>query len=150
MNARQKLAISCFIEATRELRESGVIRSHRYLGDLGEFLCADTFGIDLAKNLREVGHDGLRKSLKVQIKYNGGSKTNIDLGDPNEYDEVYVILGKESAARPIIHDADYLVYLLSSEEVRGLRTSSGGYSCGKGGLPSKPARVIYLENNGTA
>ena len=146
MNNTQRRAIRNFFAAINELRETEVIRSHRYLGDLGEFLCADAFGIDLAQNLRQVGHDGMREDLRVQIKYNGGSKTNIDLGDPAEYDEVYVVLGVESVARPIAHLADYLIYVLSSEEVFAMRTPKGKYSCGKRQLPAEPAHTIYLEN----
>ena len=150
MDTRQKEAIARFSASIKELREAGVIRSHRYLGDLGEFLCADAFGIDLAKNLREVGHDGLREKLKVQIKYNGGAKTNIDLGDPAEYEEVYIVLGKNSVARPTEHPADYLVYVLSSAEVHAMRTPKGKYSCGKGQLPALPARAIYVHSSAPA
>lgn len=90
MNPRQTLALRSFALAVKELRDAEVTRSHRYLGDIAEFLCADAFGINLATDLRQVGHDGIRENLKVQIKYNGSEKTNVDLGDPRHYDEVYI------------------------------------------------------------
>jgi hypothetical protein len=134
MNLQQKEAITNFHSAIKELRNVGVIRSDRYLGDLGEFLCADEFGINLATNLREVGHDGLRNTIKVEIKYGGGSKKNIDLGNPNNYEEVYIVLGKESVIRPIVDDADFLVYKLSATQVKLCHLVSKAdntYSCAK-------------------
>lgn len=72
------------------------MRSDRYLGDLAEFLCADALDIDLASNLRKIGHDGTRVEVRVQVKYGGGKKTNVDLGDPDTYQEIYIVLGEES------------------------------------------------------
>jgi hypothetical protein len=109
--------LKSFAAAVKELKDSEVIRSDRYLGDIAEFLCADAYGINLTTNLREVGHDGLREELKVQIKYAGGTKTNMDFGDPAKYDEVYVVLGKGSFVRRFPHDADFLIYKNTSDEV---------------------------------
>lgn len=107
MNSRQQLAITKFKASIKELKDSGVIRSHRYLGDLAEFPCADALKIDLATNLRQAGHDGMRAQLRAQIKYGGGAKTNVDLGSPLTYEEVYVVLGKDSVVRSHPHDADF-------------------------------------------
>lgn len=131
MNERQQRALLRFNSSIEELKSASVIRSDRYLGDIAEFLCADAYGIDLATNQRQAGHDGFRQDLKVQIKYGGGKKTNMDLGDPSTYDEVYVVLGKGSIVRKHVHPADFLVYRLTAEEVRNIGTTPGGrYSCG--------------------
>lgn len=140
------LALRSFTSAVKELGAAGVTRSHRYLGDIAEFLCADAFGINLAQNLREVGHDGTREQIKVQIKYNGSKKTNVDLGNPLHYEEVYIVLGPESVVRPISHSAEFLVYRFTSDEVARMRTPNGKYSCAKGQLPSAPLQVIYLKD----
>jgi hypothetical protein len=146
MNPRQILALRSFTSAVKELGAAGVTRSHRYLGDIAEFLCADAFGINLAKNLREVGYDGHREQIKVQIKYNGSKKTNVDLGNPLHYQEVYIVLGPESVVRPIFHLAEFLVYRFTSDEVMHMRTAKGKYSCAKGQLPSAPLKAIHIED----
>jgi hypothetical protein len=151
MNQRQRLAITNFAVSIRELKNAGVIRSDRYLGDLAEFLCADAFGIDLATNLRQAGHDGMREQLRVQIKYGGGTKTNMDLGDPATYEEVYVVLGKESVVRSFSHDADFLIYKLTADEVLAMgQTNKGKYSCGATPFCRPPDLPISLSNGGDA
>jgi hypothetical protein len=149
MNSRQQAALSAFHRGIKELKASGVIRSHRYLGDIAEFLCARAFGIDLATNQREAGHDGLRETVKVQIKFGGGKKTNMDLGDPDAYEELYVVLGRESVVRHSGYDGDYLVYKLTADEVRGMQVKSGKYSCGTTRFSGKPNLVISLEDLAT-
>lgn len=145
MKELQRLALVGFRSSIEKLKAAGVIRSDRYLGDIAEFLCADAYGIDLATNLRQAGHDGLRQDLRVQIKYGGGKKTNVDLGDPSTYDEVYVVLGRDSVVRTYAHMADFLVYRLTAEEVRNIGTTLGGkYSCGAGQFMGPADRAISL------
>jgi hypothetical protein len=145
MDERQQRALIRFNNSIRELKAAGVIRSDRYLGDIAEFLCADAFGIDLATNQRQAGHDGFRQNMKVQIKYGGGKKTNMDLGDPSTYDEVYVVLGKDSVVRKHVHPADFLVYRLTADEVRNIGTTPGGsYSCGTSQFDRPADRCISV------
>ena len=146
MNNRQKAAIEAFATAISGLKEADVIRSHRYLGDIAEFLCADAFGIALSDNLREEGHDGMRGGVKVQVKYGGGKKTNVDLGNPDEYEEIYIVLGLESVVRTAGYDGDFVVYKLTSDEVRTMRTPKGKYSCGRGPLSRTPDICISMAN----
>ena len=146
MDPRQKAALTKFAEAVTELKAAGVIRSDRYLGDVAEFLCADAFGIHLEKNLREGGHDGHRGTLKVQVKFGGGKKTNVDLGDPNVYDELFVVLGQGSVVRSARFDGDFLVYKLTAEEVRGMKRPGGKYSCGSARFSCTPDHVIRLND----
>ena len=145
MKDRQKRAIGRFAGAIDELKDAGVIRSHRYLGDIAEFLCADLFGIVLSQNLREAGHDGMRGKLRVQVKYGGGKKTNVSLGNPDEYDEIYIVLGRESVVRMEGHDEDFVVYKLTPDEVRTkTKTRNGTYSCGRS--LGNPVGVISMKD----
>jgi hypothetical protein len=146
MNSRQSAAIKDFARAVNELKEAEVIRSHRYLGDIAEFLCKDAFGIDLATNLRQVGHDGLRGEVRAEVKYGGGTKTNVGLGNPDDYDEIYVVLGQESVVRAPDYEGDFLVYIFTAEEARAMKTPGGNYSCGKSHFEKAPHRVISLED----
>ncbi|MFY0523693.1 hypothetical protein ACN28I_11075 [Archangium gephyra] len=146
MNPRQSAASKDFARAINELKKAGVIRSHRYLGDIAEFLCADAFGIDLATNLRQVGHDGLRGKVRAEVKYGGGKKTNVDLGNPDAYDEVYVVLGRESVVRAPVHEGDFLVYIFTADEARAMKTPGGSYSCGASYFEKAPQHVISLED----
>ncbi len=149
MNSSQVTAIRKFTETVAELREQGIVRSHRYLGDLGEFLCAEVFAIDLTTNLRQPGLDGWRGELPVQIKYHGGKSTTVDLGDPAHYDEVYVVLGPDSVIRPDGYVEEFLIYQLSAAQVRKFASENGNYYCTERRLPEKPTRCIGLSNTGT-
>lgn len=151
MNQEQRIALLKFGSAIQELMDCGVIRSHRYLGDIAEFLCADEFGVVLENNLREVGHDGVVNESRVQIKFGGGKKTNIDLGNPASYDEVLVVLGKESVVRTHVSNADFLVYRLTADEVRALGTTRNGkYSCGSAQFAKLPDREVSLVSKENA
>lgn len=146
MAPHQKQAITGFISAVEILRNSGVVRSHRYLGDIGEFLCADSFGIDLASNLRQAGYDGVIENRLVQIKYHGGKSTTVNLGDPAHYDEVFVVLGPDSVIRPDGFSEEFLVYQLSATSVREFGSENGNYFCTDGRLPFQPTCCISLGN----
>lgn len=146
MNLDQKTALFAFGAAVDLLKQAKVIRSHRYLGDIAEFLCAELTGIDLSTNLRQVGHDGMRGELRAQIKYGGGKKTNMDLGNPANYDEIYVVLGKGSVLRTYPAPEEFIVYRLTSSHVTTLTPiANGRYSCGKRNFSRAPDFVITLS-----
>lgn len=148
MKSSHVVAITKFIDAVAELRAQGIVRSHRYLGDLGEFLCADAFAIDLEKNLRQAGRDGRRGRLLVQIKYHGGKSTTVNLGDPAHYDEVYVVLGPDSVIRPDGYVEEFLIYRLSAAQVREFAPENDNYYCTERRLPQQPTHRIGLSNIG--
>lgn len=125
MNNKQTSALKQFHASIEALRDAGIIRSHRYLGDIGEFLCATKYNIKLADNRRERFYDGRRESVLVQIKYHGGKSTTVNLGDPNSYGEVYLVLGPESGFRPQAEMAEFLIYRWDSAKVREIPTTSG-------------------------
>lgn len=104
MNEEQKEAIRDFFKSTEVLKNTGVIRSSSYTGDIAEFICADKLSITLAESQREKGLDGVDSAgRKVQIKYHGGkSGTNIIMNSYSEgdFDDLVVVLGPESRIRP--------------------------------------------------
>lgn len=133
MKPDQESAIAAFFEAVDKLEEVGVIRSSRFLGDIGEFLCADTFGISLVSGLREPGHDGFHKDLRVQVKFNNSpTGNNINVGNPEQYDELVVVIGARSKLREIEHQpGEFRFYRFTSDNVRPWRTARGSFYCAK-------------------
>jgi hypothetical protein len=84
MSPQQEAAISAFFDAVAVLEDLNVIRSSRFLGDIGEFLCSSAFGTALVPHLRQPGHDGLHGEERVQIKFNNSTKgNNIAVGNPD-------------------------------------------------------------------
>ncbi len=150
MSQKQRTALAGFFDAVRRLKETGVIRSKRYLGDIGEFLCADRFGIQLGQNLREQGYDGHLDGARVQVKYHGGRSTTADLGDPVHYREIFLVLGPDSVLRDDKRSEEFLVYRFSAVEVKGFLTNGGRYLCSKSKIPSQPACGISLAEYGVA
>ena len=148
MNPEQSNAIKQFMRAIHALRRTKVVRSGRILGDIGEFLCASHFGIELGNNLREEGFDGKLHDQLIQVKYHGGKSTTVNLGNPANDVEVFIVLGPESVLRPYGEKAEYLVYRLDAEAIKKCKTKGGNYHCTKNRLPSEPSARIDLETNG--
>ncbi|UMY49291.1 DUF6998 domain-containing protein [Pseudomonas azotoformans] len=133
MTLDQESALAAFFKAVDRLEEVGVIRSSRFLGDIGEFLCADAFGTVLVEELRQPGHDGVHDEKRVQIKFNNSpTGNNINLGNPEKYDEVVVVIGPRSKLRESEHQpGEFRFYRFSSSEVRPWRTGNNNFYCAK-------------------
>ncbi len=133
MTPEQESAIARFFEAVERLEELDVIRSSRFLGDIGEFLCADTFGTVLADELRLPGYDGTHEGKRVQVKFNNSpTGNNINVGDPDKYEELVVILGPRSKLREADHgQGEFRVYRFESNDVRPWCTGKNKYYCAK-------------------
>lgn len=146
MDAAIPKAISAFFDAASELRKLGVIRSDKYLGDLAEYICTHFYEIELASSGRQIGHDGIDCDGFVQVKYHGScTRTNIDLGNPDMYDHVLVVLGKTSLLRSSMYADDFLVYRMSSNSVRQYKNElTKTYSCGKKPFERNPDQVFNL------
>lgn len=135
---RQLEAIKAFFKAVEELKSSGVVRSHRYLGDIGEFICKKYLHLRLAKSRRQVGHDGEIDGKKVQVKYHGGKSTTVNCGDPSAYSLLLIVLGPKSVLRPKGVKGTFLVYQFASDEVIPFKKENGQYLCLKRNLPEVP------------
>lgn len=133
MTSDQKSAIAQFFQAVERLEELEVIRSSRFLGDIGEFLCADTFGTVLVDELRLPGHDGTHEGKRVQVKFNNSpTGNNINVGNPEKYEELVVVLGPKSKLREADHwPGEFRFYRFASEEVKPWRTLNNSFYCAK-------------------
>lgn len=146
MNKRQKDALYRFAESVKELKEAGVVRSDRYLGDVAEFLCADYLGLELEPNKRAQGHDAIKDGRRYQIKYGGGTKTNIALGDPKYYDEVLVVLGRDSVVRNDSVAGDFVIYRVPAAEVQSNHSAGKSkLSCGRKRFAGPLDYIINLQ-----
>lgn len=148
MTTDQESALAAFFKAVDRLEEVGVIRSSRYLGDIGEFLCADALGTVLAEQLRLPGHDGVHDNKRVQIKFNNSpTGTNINVGNPEEYDELVVVIGPRSKLRESEHQpGEFRFYRFASAEVIPWRTGEPeryNFYCAKG-------RIVNCTNKHVA
>jgi hypothetical protein len=135
---RQERALKDFFAAVQEMRESKIIRSGKYLGDIAEFICQVAFGIVLAKSGRQIGHDGMLGEDKVQVKYSGGSSRTVDCGDPHAYSILLIVVGPHSVMRGHGETGQFLIYQLSNTDVFALKKNDGKYHCGKKALPPQP------------
>jgi len=136
-----KKAIKDFFSAVDILKELDVMRSDRYLGDLGEYLARQCdYNIELAKNLRNKGYDGTSKSgEKVEVKFHNSTKgRNVSLGDPNTYGYVIVVLGPKSRLRNSAYEGDFLLYKLSASDVAENHLKPSKCSAGKRPFDRKP------------
>jgi len=143
----QIAAIVAFFDAVAELRNQGVIRSDKYLGDLGEYICQHFYAIELAASGRQPGYDGINTEGLVQVKYHGSStRTNIDLGNPNEYDILLIVLGPSSLLRPKNHTEDFLIYRMTSATVHDyLNKKTSTWSCGRQFFNKAPDNAFNLS-----
>jgi len=126
MNPEQASCIDEFFAVVEKLKTLSIIRSHKYLGDIAEFICTSQFGMSLAHSGRQPGHDGLIGDARVQVKFNGATSTTVDCGDPDEYDELIVVLGPSSVLRPASRSERYVVYRISSDRVKTKTPHSDG------------------------
>lgn len=146
MNPEIKQAISDFFEAVAKLKQLGVFRSDKYLGDLGEYISQYFFNVELCESGRQPGHDGIDADGFVQVKYHGSTtRTNVDLGNPDSYQNILVVLGPESLLRNKNYSQDFLVYRMSENDVRSYRNSNNTYSCGKEPFNRDPDKYMNLN-----
>jgi hypothetical protein len=147
MEAENKLAIKIFFEQVDKLKDLNVIRSDKYLGDIAEYITTCFYNIELAESGREPGYDGIDEDGRVQVKYHGSiTRTNLSLGNPNEYENLLVVLGPNSLLRSAKYKDDFLIYRFSSNEVKVHQNSkSGSYSCGKAPFEREPDNTLNLN-----
>jgi hypothetical protein len=125
-------AIKKFFKSIKELRTRGVIRSDKYLGDIGEYICKEKYGIELCESGRQEGHDGELNGNKYQIKFhNSPTRTNIYFGNPNKYDKVLIVIGPESKLRSDSNITEFHIYQFDSSYVKRNFAQVSGYCCGK-------------------
>ncbi|MBF0502818.1 MAG: hypothetical protein HQM09_21970 [Candidatus Riflebacteria bacterium] len=146
MTDLEKQLIREFFEASARLLDAKIVRSDKLLGDIGEWLCVKHYGLVLEKSRRNQSYDGWIRGLQVQVKvHNSPEGTNINVGDPEKYDELIVILGPKSWLRVSKTSQTFHVYRFSSKEVQtSMKRNSGYYYCAKKSLNNRPLTFITL------
>lgn len=152
MTPEQESAITAFFASVDRLQELGVIRSSRFLGDVGEFLCKEAFGTELVAQLRQPGHDGMDGDERVEIKFNNSTAgNNINAGSPAKYDALVVVVGPRSKLREADHKVnEFRMYRFASAEVVRWKTVKSNYYCAKERLVSCGAKLSLLTRSSAA
>jgi hypothetical protein len=148
LTAEQKRLLRGFFQSMSDLVAANIVRSDKILGDIGEWLCAQRFGVSLCQSGRHPGFDGLIAEKRIQIKiHNSPEGTNLSVGDANSYDELMVVIGPRSRLRAQVKDASsnsFLIYRFTSDEVRSLMKRSSGHYCAKGILAAAQAETVHF------
>lgn len=112
-------AIHNFFKAVEKLQELGIVRSSKYLGDIGEFLASRSFSLKLTESQRQKHIDAQKKGKKYQIKFhNAQVGTNINIGDPTKYDFLIIVIGPKSKIREDDHnESEFRIYLFKKKEI---------------------------------
>lgn len=146
MLLRDSKLIGEFFAATAKLMDKAIVRSDKILGDIGEWICVEHYGLVLESSGRHPGYDGKIGDSRVQVKaHNSPEGTNLSVGDPNKYDELVIILGPRSRLRVSSDTSAFHVYRFSSDEVCNLMSRKSGFYCAKGVLNSASPEYIEIE-----
>lgn len=119
MNNMQIKAINNFFKAVGKLQELKIIRSSKYLGDIGEFLASDKLGLDLVNSQKQKHYDAKKDGKTYQIKFhNAKVGTNINVGNPKNYDFLIIVIGPNSKIKEATHTrTEYRIYKFTKAEV---------------------------------
>lgn len=136
MTNEQLKAITEFFDIATKLEELKIVRSSRYLGDIGEFLCKEEFDINLEEGLRAEGHDATDENGRVQIKFSNSVKSNnINVGLPTKYERLIIVIGPNSKLKESEHlTNEFRLYNFPSSVVKEWESPSGNYYCAKAKL----------------
>lgn len=126
-------AIREFFAQIDRLKELDVIRSDVLLGDIGEYLCSVAYSnFTGASSKTQKGIDGELDGQTVQIKFsNSPDAKNLDLGNPEKYQNLIVVLGPQSAHREDGIEGDFIFYRFSAQEVKEKFKVKKGYTLTK-------------------
>lgn len=145
MNQREKQLISEFFSCASRLNDAGIVRSDKLLGDIGEWLCVKEYGLVLAKSGRNKGFDGCIGDSRIQVKvHNAPVGKNISVGDPDNYDELIILIGPRSSLRNFDNQSSFHVYRFSSDEVKKAMERPSGFYCARGVLENRKYDSIAL------
>lgn len=144
-NRRLKESINTFFTTVNELRNQGLFKSDKYLGDIGEKICENLYSLTLCESGRQEGHDGLcALGKKYQIKFhNSDKRTNVALGDPDKYDFILVVIGPKSRLKSFTENK-FHIYKFSAQTVKRKYRKASGYSCVKRNFSMTPDKVFNL------
>jgi hypothetical protein len=146
MTEDQRALIRSFFACTASLQDAQIVRSDKILGDLAEWICVQRYGLDLATSGRHPGYDGVIGESKVQVKaHNSPKGTNLSVGNPDQYDELFVLIGPRSRLRVGPAGQTFHVYRFAASYVHTNFRRAAGCYCAKGGLSAMTYDVIDVE-----
>ena len=101
LDIEHKTKLHQFYELIKELRNEGIVRSDNIFGDIGEYLCTQIYpNLTLVQSKTNPGYDATEEGKKIQIKFSDSCDAkNINIGKPDEYDVLIVVLGPNSVHR---------------------------------------------------
>ena len=144
MNKNKIDAIHNFFSSVEKLQELGIIKSSKYLGDIGEFLASNKLDLTLVESQRQENYDAIKDNQKYQIKFhNANVGTNINVGDPNYYDYLVVVIGPNSKIRENDHcNTEFRLYKFASKDVMDWgKIKQGKYYCAKAQLKNSNNKI---------
>lgn len=147
MKASDKKLICEYFEAVAKLQSNNIVRSDKVLGDLGEWICVQKYGLVLEASGRHPDYDGKINNEKVQVKvHNSPERTNLSVGNPNRYDHLIVLIGPRSKLRIGSIDESFHSYRFTSAEVIKLMARRSGHYCAKGILKERNYESIEYKS----
>ncbi|MEZ4802053.1 MAG: hypothetical protein R2797_04715 [Gelidibacter sp.] len=98
LDAKIQNALKSFFLSTDMLIDKEIIRSSKYTADIAEYLSEKIYGLTLCDSQREPGYEGWDiDNKKYQIKINNSKKkTNQDIGNPELYDFLILLITSNS------------------------------------------------------
>lgn len=82
MCSERMVLIETFFQRISSLEEANIIRSNNFLGDIGEWLCVQKYGLVLEESGRHPGYDGKIEDMRVQVKlHNSPIRTNLNASE---------------------------------------------------------------------
>tara|TARA_R110002111_G_scaffold39049_1_gene73963 strand:+ start:108 stop:587 length:480 start_codon:yes stop_codon:yes gene_type:complete len=131
-NTEVSAALIRYYESLQELRLLGIIRGDNIAGDIGEFFALRFLGAELETSQRTQSIDGILNGRRVQVKYSQATQSrNINIGNPNTYDDLILVLHSRSRHFPHNNNSDFVIYTIPSSDVASnfTRLVSGKYTC---------------------
>jgi hypothetical protein len=125
-------AMKNFFDSIEKLKDLGVFRSEKFLGDIGEFIIQKLDNVKLCTNQKQSDIDGYLDGKPIQIKSHWGSeRKNVNFGHPDKYEILFVVLGPKSRMRNACYTDNFLIYKFSSEEIKSNYKTKKNYSGGQ-------------------
>ena len=120
----EKKVLEDFYTSIKMLKMMEIVRSDNIFGDIGEYLCTKVYPrLQRVQSKINPYYDAIENGKKIQIKFSDSKDTkNIDVGNPDKYDGLIVVLGPNSVHRYANEVAErknkILFYRFSSKEVK--------------------------------
>lgn len=146
MNDKQKTLIREYFACAARLQDMEMIRSDKVLGDLAEWICVQRYGLVLETSGRHPGYDGVINERRVQVKaHNSPKGTNLSVGNPEQYDDLFVLIGPRSRLRVGPAGQSFHVYRFTSAQVDTTFRRKSGCYCAKKALAEESYDVIDIN-----